>query len=139
MRTIPEALRSKLPPPLRDFRWQARSYLVQIYYHQPAVHFEVWSIRRLGRLEMGLHFESEDRNLNEALFRYFDQNIIEIKAHLGEKVELERWDRGWARLYKSIPLPPFSQPFLEEVASRLAQMIIILYPYLEETSLTDPL
>ena len=132
MRTIPQALRSKLPSPLRDFRWQARSYLVQIYYDQPAVHFEVWSIRRLSRLEIGLHFESEDRNLNEALFRHLDQYIIEIKAQLGEKVELERWDRGWARLYESIPLPSFSQRFAEEVASRLAQMIIVLYPYLEE-------
>ncbi len=139
MRTIPEALRSKLPPPLRGFRWQARSYLVQIYYHQPAVHFEVWSIRRLGHLEISLHFENEDRSLNEALFRYFDQYIIEIKAQLGERVELERWDRGWARLYESIPLPSFSQRFAEEVASRLAQMIIVLYPYLEETSPTDPL
>jgi hypothetical protein len=138
MRSIPEALRLKLPPPLRGFRWQARSYLVQIYYNQPEIHFEVWSIRRLGRLEMGLHFESRDRAFNERMFLFFDRHIMEIKAQLGKGVELERWDRGWTRIFESTPLPPFDERSLEAVSARLAKMISLLQPLCGRAALDKP-
>ena len=128
MERIPLALRPKLPPPLRDFRWQARSYLVQIYYDQPTIHFEVWSIRRLGRLEMGLHFEGKDRAFNERMLLFFERYIIEIKAQVGKSVELERWDRGWTRIFESIPLPRFNETSLVSVSTRLAKMISLLQP-----------
>ncbi len=123
MQRLPEAVRAKLPPPLQGFQWRARSYLLQLYYDNPDIHFEAWSLRRLGRLEIGLHFESRDRASNERFFHLFDRHIIEIKARLGRKVELERWDRGWARIYESLPLAPFVEEFLETVATRLVQMI----------------
>ena len=88
------AVRPKLPPSLRDFQWPTRSYLVQLYYGDPDVHFEVWSLKRLGHLEMALHFESRDRALNARMFLFFDRYIIEIKVQLGRSVEQERWDRG---------------------------------------------
>jgi hypothetical protein len=54
MKAIPDATRSHLPANLRDFRWQARSWLVQIHYGHPRLHYEVWSLRRRNLLELGL-------------------------------------------------------------------------------------
>lgn len=92
MQAVPAAVRAKLPPLLRDFRWRARGYLVQLYYGDPAVHYEVWSIRRIGRLEIGLHFESRDGALNERLRQRFDEHILDIAAHWG----LCNWNAGIA-------------------------------------------
>lgn len=138
MRSIPDTLRPKLPPSLRGFQWRARSYLVQFYYGNPDVHFEVWSLKRLGRLEIGLHFESRDRAFNERMFLFFDRYIIEIKAQLGKSVELERWDRGWSRIFESIPLPSFDETSLETVSTRLAKMISLLQ-FLCESAVLDNL
>lgn len=138
MRSIPDTLRPKLPPSLRAFQWRARSYLVQFYYGNPDVHFEVWSLKRLGRLEIGLHFESRDRAFNERMFLFFDRYIIEIKAQLGKSVELERWDRGWSRIFESIPLPSFDETSLEIVSTRLAKMISLLQ-FLCESAVLDNL
>lgn len=131
MERIPVVIRPKLPPTLRDFQWRARSYLVQLYYGHPDIHFEVWSLKRLGRLEIGLHFESRDRTFNERMFLFFDRYLIEIKAQLGESVELERWDRGWSRILESIPLTSFDETFLENVSIRLTKMISLLRPLCE--------
>ena len=137
MQRIPVAVGSKLPPSLRDFQWRARSHLVQLYYGDPDLHFEVWSLRRLGRLEIGLHFESRDRAFNERMFLFFDRYIIEIKAQLGKSVEVERWDRGWARIFESIPLPPFDETSLENVSTSLAKMISLLQPLCERAVLDN--
>jgi len=98
---------------------------------------EVWSLKRLGRLEIGLHFESRDRAFNERMFLFFDRYIIEIKAQLGKSVDLERWDRGWTRIFESIPLPPFDEPSLENVSTRLAEMISLLQPLCESAVLDN--
>jgi len=137
MQRIPVAVRPKLPPGMRDFQWRARSYLVQLYYGDPDVHFEVSSLRRLGRLEIGLHFEKRDRAFNERMFLFFDRHIIEIKAQLGKSIELERWDRGWSRIFESIPLPSFNETFLETVSTSLAKMIPLLQPLCERALLDN--
>ena len=131
MRAIPDAVRPHLPPALRDFQWHARAWLVQIHYGQPAVHYEVWSMQYRNLLELGLHFEQRDPAANARLLAYFDAHAIAIKAELGERVEVEPWDKGWAKVYETWPLKPFELPFVEKVASRLAQMIAYLQPLLD--------
>jgi len=56
---------------------------------------------------------------------------MEIKAQLGKSVELERWDRGWSRIFESIPLLPFDETFLENISTSLAKMISLLQPLCE--------
>ena len=92
----------------------------------------------LSRLEIGLHFESKDRTFNERMFLFFDRYIIEIKTQLGNGVELERCDRGWTRIFESIPLPPFDETSLEGVSSRLTKMISLLQPLCERAVLDNP-
>jgi len=131
MKAIPDAVRPHLPPALRDFQWHARAWLVQIHYGQPAVHYEVWSMQYRDLLELGLHFEQRDPAANARLLAYFDTHAIAIKAELGERVEVEPWDKGWAKVYETWPLEPFELSFVEKVASRLAQMIAYLQPLLD--------
>jgi len=130
MKAIPEATRVHLPPDLREFAWQARPWLVQIYYHQPRIHYEVWALPGRTALELGLHFEHRDRELNARLLDHFDRYAVAIKAELGEGVEVEPWDKGWAKVYEVVPREAFEPPYLENVAARLARMIAYLHPIL---------
>jgi len=132
MQRLPDQVRVLLPPFLQNLRWKARSYLVQIYYDDPAVHYEVWSIRKRDLLEVGLHMEGRDRQLNEQLFSALDECIFEIRARLGSDLELERWDKGWAKIYRTMPLVPFNQATLGDLATDMADMIRVLEPIIRE-------
>jgi hypothetical protein len=135
MQAIPDATRVHLPPPLRDFQWEARAWLVQLHYGHPRLHYEVWSMAYRNLLEVGLHFEHRDRSVNARLLEHFDAYAVAIKAELGEQVEVEPWDKGWAKVYETLPLQPFEPAFLEQVAQRLARMIAYLQPILDTAKL----
>ena len=130
MQRLPEVLRSHLPEPLQGFKWRARSWLVQIYYGDLAFHYEVWALPGGKRMELGLHFESSTRRYNDDLLNAFGERLIEIKAELGGGVEAEPWDKGWSKVYETMPRETFSHEFLGRVAMRLARIIEVLEPML---------
>lgn len=130
-RELPESLRPLLPSDLRDFTFRARGSLAQLHYQDPKIHYEAWFHWRSGRLELGLHFE-QDQRTNERLFQAFDRQIVAIKAGLGESIELERWDRGWVRIYETWPCEKVDPPFRAHMTDRLAQMIAILQPWCDD-------
>jgi hypothetical protein len=66
------------------------------------------------------------------LLDHFDAHAVAIKAELGRGVEVEPWDKGWAKVYETLPLEPFEPPYLEKVALRLAQMIVYLQPIFDK-------
>lgn len=129
-REFPDGLRARLPPDLHRFTYKAHGSLAQLHFGDPKVHYEAWFHWRTGRIELGLHFEREERT-NDLLFRWFDRHILEIKDELGPEVELERWDRGWARLYETWPCEKVDPRFRAEMVRRLAQIIAVLQPMLE--------
>jgi len=129
MRALPEAVRPKLPRRLRDFKVAGRSWLAQFYYDDPRLHYEVWNLGdRRKRLEIGLHFESTNRDLNARLLEAMSAHLFEIKAELGPTFEAEPWDKGWTKVYETISLESFNADYLERVAVRLAQVIGVLEP-----------
>jgi len=129
MRTLPEAIRPKLPKRLRDFQTAGRAWLVQFYYDSPYIHYEAWNLgERRGRLEIGLHFEAREADLNARLLDGMLAHLFEIKAELGPSFEAEPWDKGWTKVYETIPLEKFSAEYLERVAARVAQVIGVLEP-----------
>jgi hypothetical protein len=133
---LPEATRPLLPKRLQNFRVSRRSWLVQLYYAHPLLHYEVWNLgERRGKLEIGLHFESRNPDENERLLRRFQAHLFEIKTELGESVEAEAWDKGWTKVYEVIPLKSFTPEYLDQVAARLAQMIAVMQPLLERMTL----
>ena len=84
---------------------------------------------RLGdRLEIGLHFESKDPADNRELLAEFQVYLLEIKAELGDSVEAELWDRGWTKVYDTLPLAPYEPAYLDTVARRLAEIARVLQP-----------
>lgn len=128
---LPERVRLLLPELLQSFKHRTYFSLVQFWYADPAFHFEVWPQHKYNALEIGLHLEHREPERNAFLHRYLDEHFIEIRAQLGE-VWLERWDRGWHKLYKTLPLVPFSEPLVGQVAQEVARQIEVLEPMLAE-------
>jgi hypothetical protein len=132
MRALPEATRAHLPVELRRFRTVVRAWLCQLYFARPAYHYEVWNMgERRNRIEIGLHFESRERADNMALLAAFSSRaMVTVKRELGDGWEAEMWDRGWAKVYETIPYEAFSDASLERTAKHLAHAIRVLEPWL---------
>jgi len=129
MRALPAATRACLPQNLRGFKSASRSWLCQLYYRDPRLHYEVWNLgERRGLIEIGLHFESQDRARNLALLAGFSRRMVEVKASLGPQWEAEPWDRGWTKVYETVPYQPFGDDVLESIAARLARAMAVLQP-----------
>jgi hypothetical protein len=129
MQSLPEATRACLPAKLRRFRSAHRSWLCQFYYNDANLHYEVWNLGQArGKLELGLHFESRNPEVNTALLEGFSRRMVEVKATLGPQWEAEQWDRGWTKVYETVPYEPFSDETLEAMAARLARAMTVLQP-----------
>jgi len=132
MRAIPAATRAKLPQKLQGFKTHTRPWLVQLSYADPLLHYEVVTLgERRGILEIGLHFESRDPVVNARLLAGVMRHLFEIKAELGGGFEAEMWDKGWTKVYETIPLETFDEAYVDRVTGRLAQIIVVLQPILE--------
>lgn len=132
MVALPGAVREQVPPHLQKFKSFTRGWLCQLYYRDSRLHYEVWNMgERRGILEIGLHFESKDREENEALLRGFCGHMIEVKAKLGAPWEAEHWDHGWTKVYETIPYEPFSTDLLARVSKRLAKAMTVIQPIWE--------
>jgi len=123
-------LRSGLPPALRKFSYARRGRLVKVHFGEPDFHYEAWHHTGAGRLEVGLHFEGLTAD-NERLFDYFRTRMVEVKAHLPH-AELEPWDRGWTRLYETIPAAQLDEAVMQRSADLMASYIVALQPLLEQ-------
>jgi hypothetical protein len=53
--------------------------------------------------------------------------MVEIKASL-PRAELEPWDRGWSRLYETLPALQLDELVLQNAIERLAAYITTLQP-----------
>lgn len=132
LRLVAETTRAQLPPLLRHFRGNSRFTLIQLFYDKRTLHYEV-RVRGPERLlEIGLHFES-DRETNSRLLDYFcdPTRLFEIKAELGEQVDIEQWTASWTRVHQLMPYEHLDDATARATAERLAQMIVTLQPMLE--------
>lgn len=108
-----------------------RGWLAQFWWGDDrTVHYEIAVHDRTLRLELGLHFESTPER-NRALLTAFERHIIEVQAALGDTVWVEDWDRGWSRVYETIPLMPLDDARVYAVAGRLCEIMEYLQPMLE--------
>ncbi len=133
---VHDVLAKRLPKSLRKYEWRVRSSLLQVYFGEPAVHYEVWVQRKTGTIEVGLHFEGE-REENYRWAETLAPRALEIQAQLGPSVELEEWTRKWTRLHESRPFAggddwrpsrDLTEELAEEIAERLARFIEVLEP-----------
>ncbi|MCH8813493.1 MAG: hypothetical protein IH957_00140 [Chloroflexi bacterium] len=121
---------ARLPKDLRDMNHRIRSVWLQLHYHSPKVHYEVWLARKNERIEIGLHFEGP-KEFSYLWAERIAPYMPEIQARLGSAVELEEWTSSWTRLHQTLPYDPLNEPLAEEVAARLADTIVTLQPIVE--------
>ena len=53
--------------------------------------------------------------------------MVEVKAQL-PRAELEPWDRGWSRLYETLPAPHLDEQVQADAIERLTAYITVLKP-----------
>ncbi|MBX3064598.1 MAG: hypothetical protein KF726_16575 [Anaerolineae bacterium] len=131
VKLVPEAARPHLPASLRKFHVALMPWLSQVYYDDKLIHYELIKLMpRYGenRLEIGLHFESKNHDLNTQLLRGFERYIFEVREQLGDDWWAEQWDRGWTKLYTTMEFTALDEDYVEELGKRLAQAIIVLHP-----------
>lgn len=132
VRTWPPCVLERLPAPLRTFETrQPFRQIIQLYDSDRTLHYELGRATRSDGLELGLHFESRDKELNQFLLEQFRRHLLEIKHELGPTVEAEPWDRGWTKVYDIVPVQPLTTVFQAAVAARMAEMIVCLHPVLQ--------
>ena len=124
-------LKQRLPAPLREFRTsRGRGRLMKLHFGEPAFHYEAWHHTGAGRLEVGLHFESSAAD-NQAAFDFFRSRMVEVKAGL-PRAELEPWDRGWSRLYETVPAARLDDQVLGQAVECMTEYVVTLQPMLEQ-------
>ncbi len=123
-------LKTSLPPSLRNFSsGRGRGRLMKVHYAQSEFHYEAWHHTGDGRLEVGLHFEGTAEQ-NQRAFEFFRTHVLEVKANL-PRAELEPWDRGWSRLYETLPAAQLDDIVLDRAADLMTAYIVTLQPLVE--------
>lgn len=128
---VQERLELLLPPELRSFQARVRFALLQVYFDQPSLHYEVWPQRKTGRIEIGLHFEGEGET-NYRWAAVLAERMPQVQAALGPAMELEEWTPTWTRLHQTLPMGTLDEGEANEVAQRLATLIQTMEPILKE-------
>ena len=124
-------VKAKLPVPMREFRTsRGRGRLMKLHFGEPAFHYEAWHHTGAGRLEIGLHFEASSAE-NDAAFEFFRSRMVEVKASL-PRAELEPWDRGWSRLYETLPAARLDDGVVKEAVESMTAYIVTLQPLLDQ-------
>ncbi len=131
-RELPAQLKPHLPKAWRKFSTRHRNWMLQVYFGEFTVHYEASAYQRINAFEIGLHFERRGRENNDALMEQFMPHCFAIKAELGAQVEFERWDKGWSKIYETLPLAAYDDDYLARVAERMAKLIACLQPFVEE-------
>ncbi|HEY6116931.1 MAG TPA: hypothetical protein VI172_13330 [Candidatus Dormibacteraeota bacterium] len=126
-----KALKKSLPAELRDFQSiRGRGRLMKVHFGEPAFHYEAWHHAGAGRLEVGLHFEGSAAE-NQSALEFFRARIVEVKAGL-PRAELEPWDRGWTRLYETMPATTLDDRVLDQTVECLTDYVVTLQPMLNQ-------
>ena len=127
---IRKGLKAQLPGELRHFEvTRGHSRLLKIHYGRPELHFEAWHHTGDGRLEVGLHFEGT-AELNQRALEFFRLRMVEVKSVL-RRAELEPWDRGWSRLYETLPAPVLDEQVMDAAIDLMTGYVTALQPMVE--------
>ena len=101
---------------------------MKLHFGRPEFHYEAWHHTGAGRLEIGLHFEGSAQE-NQQAFDFFRVRMVELKEQL-PRAELEPWDRGWSRMYETLPAQQLDERVLGAAVERLSDYIVTLQPLL---------
>ncbi|HJW48765.1 MAG TPA: hypothetical protein VJ726_05060 [Candidatus Limnocylindria bacterium] len=134
LKRVRPLMRERLPDDLRDFNWEA-SFLAKLWFGNHDLHYEITPRERAGAIEIGLHFEA-DPLTNARLLAAFDANAKAVRRALAD-ARIEQWDRGWCRVWESLPYRTPDAELSKELASRLAAYVTALEPILRRELPSD--
>lgn len=132
-----ERAADRLPVELRNWHTRIMYASLQAHYGNPRIHYEVWLVRKTGRIEIGLHFEA-DRDTNHAWARLLAGHADDLRAAIGPDAELEEWTASWTRLHQTLPLAALDNALCDDVAGRLAALVAATHPLLEAAGANAP-
>jgi hypothetical protein len=132
---VHEGVAARLGDNLDGMTMRQRFGYAQYYRSDPGIHYEVWVQRRTARLEIGLHFETADRERNYAAAELLGIRAPDIVAAVGPEYELEEWTKQWTRLHRSFDAPALTPALAGEAAARVVALIRGLEPILDQMSL----
>ena len=92
LRRVRPLVRERVPPELREFRWESFSFQSKLWYGNKALHYEIWPREKLGTIEIGLHFEA-DPLTNARLLAAFTANLRQEREQVKQELirALVRW------------------------------------------------
>jgi hypothetical protein len=129
----------RLPPDLREnCHSHVRGVWFQVHFHSPKVHYEVWLARKIERIEIGLHFEGP-HDFSYTWAGLVADHMAEIQSGLGPAYELEEWTASWCRLHETVPYDPPSDILADEIATRMARLITVCQPVVDQVRHQIPL
>ncbi len=127
-------MRQRLADDLRDFQWEA-SFLAKLWFGNHDLHYEITPRERARTIEIGLHFEA-DPLTNARLMAAFVANAGVVRRALAD-ARIEQWDRGWCRVWESLPYRAPDAELSKELATRLAAYVTALEPILRRELPSD--
>jgi hypothetical protein len=132
-----DSVGARLPDELRTMHRRQQGSLIKLYADDPAIHYELWLHRNRARGELGLHFETRDSDRNRRLLEYVAEDLLFLKEVLGNGLEAEPWDKGWTRLYTSLPLQRLDLAEQSRFAEALSTFIETLEPIRREAAAVE--
>ena len=134
---VHEGMHAHLGPKLGGLEWRQRFGYLQYFRYDPEIHYEIWVQRKTGRLEIGLHFESADRDRNYHAAELLAARAPEIVAAAGVDYELEEWTAQWTRLHRAFAAPALTAELAADAANRAASLITAMEPIVRDLRLRD--
>lgn len=120
-------LAEELRPPGRKVMWT----ILQLFYGDPRVHFELQPQPSRGQVELGLHFEGPVE-LNDVRASIVARDACRWMAALGPAWELEAWTASWRRLHRTFPFETLDRALALEVAAELRKAVETLGPVVRD-------
>src|SRR5208337_2095320 len=101
-----------------------RIYLV-MRFGIPNVHYE-WVIRsKEKRIDVAIHFEDQDREINLMRLKILTQHEAEIKKGLDLELHCEPWGNKWAHAKFHVPFQSdYREPEIPRVAAETMKLLI---------------
>ena len=107
---------------------------LQIHFGEPRLHYEVWPVRKTGRIELGLHIEGP-HDWSREVAAQIAGHADDLRAVLGPDWELEDWTASWSRLHTTFPLATLTEPVADDVAAATCRLIHGTEPVLRRLTL----
>jgi len=132
---VHDGVADRLGADLGGMQSRQRFGYLQYYRGDPGIHYEIWVQRRTSRLELGLHFETADRERNYAAAEALSMRQPDVVAAIGPDYELEEWTAQWTRLHRSFRASTLTRELADEAATRVCDLMRGMEPLLNELGL----